>query len=101
LAARVTAGTLGTVPAGKIWLVTQMTGVHDALGVDATAAIGVLKGATFIPLSTFVGIVAPNNAVSFQGGIVLVAGDDLVNRGDAGATNHTWDMTATFQEYDV
>jgi len=101
LAARVTSGTLGTVPAGKIWRVTQMTGVQDALGADATAAIGILKGATFIPLTEFVAIAVGANAVSFQGQLILVAGDDIVNRGDAGATNHTWDMTATFQEFDA
>jgi len=101
LAARVTAGTLGTVPTGKIWRVTQMTGVQDALGTDATAAIGILKGATFIPLTIFVAVAVGANAVSWFGEMLLVAGDDIVNRGDAGGTNHTWDMTATFQEYDA
>jgi len=95
------AGTgLYTVPAGKVALLTSMTGLQDALGSDATAAIGVqFTASDFRPLSTFITATAPNNFVTWEGTILLVAGDRITNEGDSGGTNHTWDMTASIREY--
>jgi len=98
---RVTNSTTGlyTVPAGKVALVTQITGLQDALGTDGTGAIGVEFSANFIPLSVFVTATNGVNFVSWTGSMLLVAGDVITNEGDSGATNHTWDMTASVKEY--
>lgn len=101
---RVTNATTGlyTVPAGRVALVTSITGLQDALGVDATAAIGIEFAASdFRPLSTFITATVPNNFVRWDGSLLLVAGDVITNEGDAGSTNHTWDMTASVREYDA
>jgi len=96
------AGTgLYTVPAGKIAIVTNITGLQDALGTDATAAIGIEFTGGFIPLSTFVTATAPNNFVQWTGVMQLVAGDVITNEGDGGGTNHTWDMTASVKEFNA
>jgi len=92
---------LYTVPAGKIAIVTNVTGLQNALGTDATAAIGIEFSSGFIPLSTFVTATAPNNFVQWQGTMQLVAGDVITNEGDAGGTNHTWDMTASVKEFNA
>jgi len=93
---------LYTVPAGRVALCTSITGLQDALGSDATAAIGVIFAASdFRPLSTFITATAPNNFVTWEGSLLLVAGDIITNEGDAGGTNHTWDMTASVREYDA
>jgi len=99
--ARVTNATTGlyTVPAGRIAIVTGITGLQDALGGDATAAIGIEFASGFRPLSTFITATAPNNFVQWDGVLQLVAGDVITNEGDAGATNHTWDMTASVKEF--
>jgi len=91
---------LYTVPAGRIALVTSITGLQDALGTDATGAIGIEFAASdFRPLSTFITATAPNNFVTWEGAIMLVAGDVITEEGDSGGTNHTWDMTASVKEY--
>jgi len=91
---------LYTVPANRIAIVTSITGLQDALGVDATGAIGIEFAASdFRPLSTFVTATPPNNFVEWNGIIQLVAGDVITEEGDAGATNHTWDMTASVKEF--
>jgi len=91
---------LYTCPTGKIALVTSITGLQDALGTDATGAIGILFTASdFRPLSTFIAATAPTNFVRWDGSILLVAGDKVTEEGDNGATNHTWDMTASVREY--
>jgi len=90
-----------TVPTGKTALVNMITGLQDALGTDARAAIGVTFSGGFIPLSTFVTATPPDNFVSWTGRMRLTAGDIVTNRGDSGGTNHTWDMTASIKEYDV
>jgi len=90
-----------TVPTGKAALVNMITGLQDALGTDATAAIGVEFSGGFIPLSTFVTATAPNNFVSWIGRMKLKAGDIVTNKGDSGGTNHTWDMTTSVKEYDA
>lgn len=102
-AARVTvAGTgLYVVPTGKNAIMTSMTGLQDALGTDATAAIGVKRAALFIPLSTFITATAPNNFVQWDGKVLLQAGDIVTNEGVAGGTNHTWDLTASIKEFNA
>jgi len=91
---------LYTVPAGRIAIVTSITGLQDALGTDATGAIGIEFAASdFRPLSTFITATAPNNFVEWNGVLQLVAGDVITNEGDSGATNHTWDMTASVKEF--
>jgi len=102
--ARVTNAVTGlyTVPAGKIAIVTSITGLQDALGTDATGAIGVqFTASDFRPLSTFITATVPNNFVQWDGLIQLVAGDIITEEGDAGATNHTWDMTASVKEFNA
>ena len=89
---------LYTVPAGKKALVVSITGVIDALGGDASAAVAIKRGANFRP----VGVMAVVDAVSiFNGQMLLQAGDIITNVGDSGATNTTIDMTATIQEFSV
>jgi len=92
---------LYTVPTGKKALVNMITGLQDALGTDATAAIGVTFAGGFIPLSTFIANVAPDNFVSWTGRMGLKAGDIITNRGDSGGTNHTWDMTCSVKEFNA
>jgi len=93
---------LYTCPTGKIALVNSITGLCDALGADATGAIGILFTASdFRPLSTFITATPPNNFVRWDGSILLVAGDKITEEGDSGATNQTWDMTASLREYDA
>jgi len=98
---RVTNATTGlyTVPANRIAVVTSITGLQDALGTDATAAIGIEFSGGFIPLSTFITATVPNNYVDWVGKMQLVAGDVITNEGDSGGTNHTWDMTASVKEF--
>jgi len=88
-----------TVPTGKKTLVNMITGLQDALGTDARAAIGITFSGGFIPLSTFVTATAPDNFVSWTGRMGLPAGAIITNRGDSGGTNHTWDMTASIKEF--
>jgi len=92
---------LYTVPAGKVAMVTAITGLQDALGTDATGAIGIEFSGGFIPLSTFVTATPPANFVSWVGSMLLVAGDVITEEGDAGGTNHTWDMTASVKEFNA
>jgi len=97
---RVVAAATGlyTVPAGKVALVTSITGVIDALGADASAAVAILRAGTFRPVGAFVVI---NGKSEYNGRMVLQAGDIITNVGDAGATNTTIDMTASVKEYDA
>jgi len=90
-----------TVPTGKAALVNMITGLQDALGSDARAAIGVEFSGGFIPLSTFVTATPPDNFVSWIGRMKLTAGDIVTNKGDSGGTNHTWDMTCSIKEFDA
>ena len=89
---------LSTVPANTRRRVTSFTMNLDAVGADATYAIAILRGGTFTPVGEHVAV----NAIStLQGELLLQAGDILTNIGDAGSTNGTCDMTATFQDYPV
>jgi len=102
-AARVTNGVTGlyTVPTGKVAILTDISGLQDALGTDATAACGFFRGSTFSPLTAFVTATDPNNFVQWSGRLLLQAADVITFRGDAGATNHTWDITASIKEFNA
>jgi len=92
---------LYVVPAGKKALVNMITGLQDAVGSDARAAIGVQFSGGFIPLSVFVTAAAGANFVSWTGRMGLPAGAIITNLGDSGGTNHTWDMTASVKEFNA
>jgi len=93
------AGTgLYTVPAGKKARCTEITGVVDALGADASYAVSILRGGNNRPIGAFVVV---NGKSEFVGELALQAGDIVTNVGDAGSTNGTVDMTCTIQEFDV
>jgi len=89
---------LGVVPASKRWRITEVTMNLDAVGGDATYAAAILRSGTYIPIGAHV---AANGISVFQGEMMLQAGDRVTNIGDAGSTNGTCDMTATYQEYDA
>ena len=87
---------LSTVPANIRRKVTGFTMNLDAVGVDATYAIAILRAGTFIPVGSHVAV---NGISVLQGELLLQAGDILTNIGDSGSTNGTCDMSATFQDY--
>jgi len=89
---------LYTVPAGKVAKVLSLSGNLDAVGVDATYAIAILRGGTFRPVGQHVAV---NSISILQGVLLLQAGDIVTNVGDAGSTNGTMDMTVTIQEFDA
>jgi len=95
--ARVTNANTGlyTCPANKKAKVKGSMNL-DAVGVDATYAIAVKRGATFTPIGEHVAV----NGIS-KGDTELDAGDILTNIGDAGSTNGTCDQDATIQEVTV
>jgi len=67
----------------------------NAVGADATYALAILRGATFIPVGNFV---AADGVISLANDFLLEVGDILTNVGDAGSTNGTTDMDAYIQE---
>lgn len=97
VAGRIVNANLGiyTVPVGKNSRVTDMTGLLNAVGADATYAIAIKTGAVFTPITTF----KPINEEMSASAITLVAGDILTNVGDAGSTNGTFDLSATVEEF--
>lgn len=66
----------------------------DAVGADATYALAIKRGATFIPIGDHVIV----NRISTANDFLLEVGDILTNVGDAGSTNGTTDMDAYLQE---
>jgi len=98
--ARVTNAATGlyTVPAGKVALVTAITGNLDVVGADATYAVAVKRGATVFPIGAHVAV---NGISRWTGSMVLQATDIITNVGDAGSTNGTMDMSASVKEYDA
>jgi len=91
----VVAGTgLYTVPALKKAKVKGSMNL-DAVGADATYAIAVLRGGTFIPVGAHVAV---NGISVIQGEVEMDAAEILTNIGDAGSTNGTADMDAMVQE---
>lgn len=97
---RITNANLGiyTVPAGKRARITDMEGVLDAVGADATYAIAFKRGAVFTAISRFVTAVVGVN-ITTASAVTLEAGDILTNVGDAGSTNGTFDLSATIEEF--
>jgi len=97
---RVTSQAAGiyTVPTGKVSRILSGSMILDATGADATYAICIVRGATVIPLGE---MVAVGGKSTLSPPLILQAADILTNVGDAGSTNGTCDMTATFQEFDV
>lgn len=87
---------LYTVPAGRVAIVTAITGNLDAVGGDATYAVAVSRGGTLRPIGAHVAV---NGISVFTGKMLLQAGDIITNVGDAGSTNGTMDMTASVREY--
>ena len=87
---------LYTVPAGRTARVSGITMNLDATGADATYAVAILRGGTFIPVGAHVAV---NGISTFQGSMVLEAGDIITNVGDAGSTNGTCDMSASVKEF--
>lgn len=85
-----------TVPAGKRARITDMLGNLNAVGVDATYSLAFLRAAAFTSISKFVAVIDGDTTAS---AITLEAGDILTNIGDAGATNGTFDMSATIEEF--
>jgi len=90
----IVAGTgLYTVPTGQKAKAEGSMNL-DAVGADATYAIAILRGGTYIPVGEHVGV----NGISRAQGIELDADDILTNIGDSGSTNGTCDMNAKIQE---
>lgn len=87
---------LSTVPANTSRRVTSLTMSLDAVGADATYAIAILRGGTFIPVGEHVIV---NRISALVGELMLQAGDIITNIGDSGSTNGTCDMSTTFQDY--
>jgi len=98
--ARVTSNATGlyTVPTGKIAVVTSITLNLDAVGVDATYAIAIKRGATFFPIGAHVAV---NGISIWNGSMTLEATDIITNVGDAGSTNGTCDMSASVKEFNA
>ncbi len=94
---RITDSNIGiyTVPPGKTARITDLQGNVDAVGVDATYAIAVKKGVVFTAITLFKGAALPITASA----VTLDAGDILTDIGDAGATNATFDLSATIEEF--
>jgi len=87
---------LYTVPTGRTARITGITMNLDATGADATYAVAIKRGSTFIPVGAHV---AANGISTFSGSMVLEAGDIVTNVGDSGSTNGTCDMTASVKEF--
>lgn len=66
----------------------------DAVGVDATYALAILRAGTFIPIGPHV----ITNGISEANEFLLEVGDILTNIGDTNSTNATADMDAYLQE---
>jgi len=94
---RVTNASLGiyTVPAGKKAKIKASMNL-DAVGVDATYAIAIKRGSTYIPIGKHIAV----NEIS-DGTAEMDAGDILTNIGDAGSTNGTCDIDAIIQEVSI
>lgn len=89
---------LYTVPANRVAKIIGATMILDAVGVDATYAVAVLRAGTFRPVAQFIAV---GGESLLSGELLLQAGDIVTNVGDAGSTNGTCDQTVTLQEYVV
>lgn len=95
--ARVVNGSIGLYkcPVGKKAKVKGSMNL-DAVGSDATYALAVKRGASYIPIGEHVTV----NKISV-GEAELDAGDILTAIGDSGSTNGTCDMDAIIQEVSI
>ena len=89
-----------TCPANTKARLTDIQGIVDALGVDATYALAIKDGAVYTPITLFRTATAPNNTMSASA-VTLTAGQILTNIGDSGSTNGTVDISATVEEFGV
>lgn len=87
-----------TVPTGKRARITDILGILDAVGVDATYAVAIKRfiGGAFEDITEF-GIVDQRLTANL---VTLESGDILTDIGDTGATNGTFDLSATIEEFD-
>jgi len=83
-----------TCPAGKKAKIRGSMNL-DAVGVDATYAIAILRAGVFIPVGAHVAV---NGISVIATEVTMEAGDILTLIGDAGSTNGTGDMDASIQE---
>jgi len=97
---RVTDADVGlyTVPTGKVSRVVSITGRRESLGADTLAGIAIKRGVNFRAVGNMIVI---DEMSSFNGIMLLQAGDIVTNVGDSGATNTTFDMTCTFKEFNA
>ena len=99
---RVTLATNGiyTCPANTEARLTDIQGIVDALGADASYALAILDGAVFTPITLFKTATAPDNTMSASA-VTITAGQILTNVGDSGSTNGTVDISCTIEEFGV
>ena len=99
---RVTLASTGVyiVPVNTKARVTDILGVVDSLGADATYALAVIRSGAYVPISRFVGAVPPYN-VTRASAVTMRAGDILTDIGDNGSKNGTFDISATIEEFGV
>ncbi len=86
-----------TVPDDTEARITDIIGILDAVGADATYAIAYLRDTVYTEITTFKAAGEEMRASA----IVLQAGDILTNIGDSGSTNGTFDLQATIEEFGV
>lgn len=86
-----------TVPINKRARITDILGILDAVGSDATYSIAIKRFVTglFEPITNF-GVVSEKLTCSL---VTLESGDILTDIGDSGATNASMDITATIEEF--
>ncbi len=86
-----------TVPANRRARVTDIVGVLDTVGVDATYAVAIKRaiGGGFDAITLFKVIDIEMKASE----VTLETGDILTNIGDSGSTNGTFDLSATIEEF--
>jgi len=99
--ARVVNANIGvyTVPADTKSRLTEIKGVLDAVGGDATYTLAIKRlSGVFDPLDLFVGAVSPNNVVNVSL-VTLLPGEILTDIGDSGSTNGTMDISLSVEEF--
>ncbi len=86
-----------TVPAGKRTRVTDILGIVDTLGSDATYSIAIKVFTTGL----FKAITVPQGVGVTQTAsqITLEEGDKLTDIGDSGSTNAAFELSATIEEF--
>ena len=86
-----------TVPNAKRTRATDIKGVVNTVGADATYAIAIKVFSTglFKAITNFEGAGAQQSASA----VTMEAGDILTNIGDSGATNANFSLSATIEEF--